>query len=359
MLKRKSVSISIAFVFLILASTGVLMYFKPYDKITSSIHTFFGLAFLLAAALHLKSNWVALKSYSREKKKGAKFPLTKPFVTIILIVSIFLVGLFSSLPPFTSLYEWGNGFRNEQLGKITKANEYELIQLPNALGEVEVEIEVKKGSAFQYPLFVVWAEDMEGNYLQTLYISRSIATSVFQYGKKTGNKWESAVVRRPEALPHWSHKRGVKSSDGYYLPLGGNQDDDLDGYTGATPQNDFLLNTRLHQRERTAVRIFLEVNQSYDWNEYYSQNRFLEDKIYSGSGKVGQPAVVYSAEVHLRGPKKSYFLEPVGHSHHSGKTGELFAYLTNITTALEIVDRIIVTVKNSSQSPSVKASMLD
>ena len=360
MLKRKSISISIAFAFIIIAATGVFMYLRPYDKVTSSIHTFFGLAFLLLAALHLKNNWVALKNYSKEKKKGARFSLTKPFVAISLIMSISLVGLFSSLPPFSSFYEWGNGFRNEQVGKTIKGSEFELIRLPNALGEIAVEVEVKKGPAFQYPLFVIWAEDMEGNYLQTLYVSRSIATSVFQYGKKAGDQWEPAVVRRPEALPRWSHKRGVKSVDGYYLPVGGNQDDDLDGYTGATPFNDFMLNTKLQQREKPAVRIFLEVNQSYDWNEYYNQNRFPGDEVYSGSGKVGQPAIVYSAEIFLKeGSKQSYFLEPVGHSHHSGETGELFADLSNISTALEIVDRVIITIRSDSQTSRVKASMLD
>jgi hypothetical protein len=36
---------------------------------------------------------------------------------------------------------------------------------------------------------------------------------------------------------------------------------------------------------------------------------------------------------------------PVGHSHYSGKTGEIFPDLSTLTTALRIADSIIVRVK--------------
>jgi hypothetical protein len=343
--KRKLVSIAIAFAFLILAATGVLMYIFPYEQLTASIHTFFGMAFILVAGLHLKSNWMALKNYSREKKKEAALPFTKAFMAVVLVALLLLTGLYAEFPPVSSVYAWGNAFRNEQLGKSTQMNEYEHIQLQQALGDAAVAIEVKKGAAFQYPLFAVWAEDLEGNYVQTLYVSRSIATSVFKYGKKEGEQWEPAVLRRPEALPRWSHKRGIQAADGYHLPSGGTADVDLDGYSGATPHNNFIVSSKLQQKSLETVRIFFEVNQSYDWNEYYSKDRFPEDTIYSGSGKVGQPALVYTTVVDLkRAGKKDYLLEPLGHSHHSGATGELFPDFTNITTALEIVDRIILTV---------------
>ena len=183
---------------------------------------------------------------------------------------------------------------------------------------------------------------------------------MFQYGTKTGDQWEPAVIRRPEALPRWSHKRGVKSADGYLVPGGGGQDSDLDGYTGATPHNNFIVNSKLQGRELAVVRIFLEVNQSYDWNDYYSKDRFPDDKIYTGSGKVGQPALVYAADIDLkREGRKSYFLEPVGHSHHSGETGELFTDLSNITTALEIIDRIIVTIDRNGQTSGDSILALD
>ncbi len=91
----------------------------------------------------------------------------------------------------------------------------------------------------------------------------------------------------------------------------------------------------------------VEINQSFDWNSYYSENKFSDDEIYSGSGKVGQPSLIYAAEI-----SKSEITSPVhkvmnliGHGHHSGKDGKLYTDLSRITTAKNIAERIILTLE--------------
>jgi len=39
----------------------------------------------------------------------------------------------------------------------------------------------------------------------------------------------------------------------------------------------------------------MEVNRTYDFNEYYSKTRFPDDAIYSGTGSSGQPSLIYKA----------------------------------------------------------------
>lgn len=345
---RKLVGVSIALTFFVLGVTGVIMYIIPYNKMVSSVHTLFGMVFIGATIFLKKNNWKVLKTYSAEGKSKSKFSFrpSKPFVIVATISSLILVGQLYALPPMNLIYLWGNSLRNSQQGKSSTNNEYELIELPDAVGKTNIVIEAKKGASFKYPLFAVWLENAEGEYLQTLYVSRSIATSVFQYGKKEGDTWVPAILHRPEALPRWSHKSSHKgtsteigSRDKKLLP-------DIDAFSGATPSTNFIVNSGIVQEQFSDVRIFFEVNQSYDWNAYYHKDRFPGDNIYSGSGKVGQPALIYSAEINLnKKGRKSYLLEPVGHSHHSGKTGELYPDLSNITTALEIIDRVIVTVQ--------------
>lgn len=346
MYTRKLIGISIALTFLVLGVTGIIMYIIPYSKIVSSVHTLFGIVFIGAAIFHLKNNWKVLKTYSTENKSKQSFKFSKPFYIITAISSLILVGQLYALPPMNLIYQWGNSLRNSQQGKSATNNEYEIIDLPEAVGETHLVIEAKKGPSFKYPLFAVWLENGEGDYLQTLYVSQSIATSVFKYGKKEGDQWLPAVLYRPEALPRWSHKSShngasseIKTDAKKLLP-------DIDAYSGATPTTNFIVNSGSNLEGSSDVRIFFEVNQSYDWNDYYHKDRFPEDSIYSGSGQVGQPALIYSAEIDLsiKG-RKSYILEPVGHSHHSGKTGELYPDLSNITTALEIIDRVIITVQ--------------
>jgi hypothetical protein len=43
--------------------------------------------------------------------------------------------------------------------------------------------------------------------------------------------------------------------------------------------------------------------------------------------------------------KDYYKMKPIGHSHYSGKTGELFTDLSTFTTALQIADSIVVRIR--------------
>lgn len=192
---------------------------------------------------------------------------------------------------------------------------------------------------------VIWVEDIDGNYIESLFVPKSIATSEYLNGKPDKNGiWKPAIVRRPESLPYWAHKRGIRASDGLYIPLG--KAYDIDAVSGATPTEDFIINSKAKLGKLKKFRILMEVNQSFNWNKYYSKDRFPNDSIYSGSGRVGQPAIVYAVDVDLDKIKtsKNYLFESIGHSHHSGKTGELFTDMLNITTALDIIDRGIVKV---------------
>jgi len=200
-------------------------------------------------------------------------------------------------------------------------------------------IDFKKGESFYYPLMAIWLEDTEGNYIQTLYVARSVATGVFKYGIQEKGKWVEGPKRAPQTLPYWAHKRGVKASDGLYVPEPANPVPDA--YTGATPTTGFILNSKADKELPEKFKVMLEINQNWDWNQYWTNSRYPDDQNYLMSA---QPAVVY--EVIADGVDDAmYTMKPVGHSHYSGKTGELFPDLTTLTTALTIADSIIVRIK--------------
>jgi hypothetical protein len=52
--------------------------------------------------------------------------------------------------------------------------------------------------------------------------------------------------------------------------------------------------------------------------------------------------LVYSVEVDTSNPNAEFELKPIGHSHPSGKTGELFQDLSGFTTSLEIAKKVTV-----------------
>jgi hypothetical protein len=203
-----------------------------------------------------------------------------------------------------------------------------------------ITVTLYKGQSFYFPLMSVWLEDENGNYIQTLFVARSIAKGFFLYGKQENNKWVPGAIREPQTLPYWAHKRGIKASDGLYVP---DQEHPVpDAYSGATPVTGFTLVSKADSTLPDKYRVMLEINQNWDWNEFWTNDKYPDDENYKMSC---QPALVYEAYIEGSSLKESYIMKPVGHSHYSGKTGELFPDLSTITTALHIADSIVVKVK--------------
>ncbi len=203
-----------------------------------------------------------------------------------------------------------------------------------------IEIEMIKGKSYNHPTFSIWIEDSSGKYIQTLFITQAIGQGIFNYGDKSGGKWKPGEVRRPAALPYWSNKRGIKNEYGTYEPTPKNRVPDA--YSGATPAGSFKLNSRTDNVLKGRVKLMFEVNQPWDWNEYWTNALYPEDAEYKTSC---QPAVVYSALIDLDQTGEKVVLQPVGHSHYSGKTGDLYPDLSTITTALHIAKEVAVTIK--------------
>ncbi len=204
----------------------------------------------------------------------------------------------------------------------------------------EIVIDLRRGESFYYPLFAIWIEDNQGKYIQTLYVAKSVATGIYKYAKPDGRKWTAAEKRAPQTLPYWAHKRGIKASDGLYMPDSATPVPDA--YTGATPTTGFILISRADEVLPGRFKVMLEINQNWDWNDYWTNDKYPEDDNYKMSC---QPALIYEVDIDLGSLKESYRMKPAGHSHYSGKTGELFTDLSTLTTALQIADSIIVRIK--------------
>ncbi len=199
-----------------------------------------------------------------------------------------------------------------------------------------------KGKAHNHPLMAIWIEDLDGNYVQTVFIAESIGKGVFRHGDPSEGRWMPGPVRRPAALPYWGHQRGVKAYDGYYIPT---QDDPMpDGITGPTPKANFVVSAQVPERQMRQFRVLFEINQSWDWNEYWTNERFSGDMHYMSSS---QPALVYEAVIDLDSDQNEYELNAIGHSHWSGQNGNLYDNLGTITTALDITESVKVRITDN------------
>jgi hypothetical protein len=195
----------------------------------------------------------------------------------------------------------------------------------------------EKGESINHPLMALWIEDTSGNYLQTLYVAESIAKGIYGHGDKSTGKWLPGPIRRPATLPVWSHSRGIKEDDGFYIPTVNTPLPDA--ITGATPPGDFIAICRLSQNIPPVFDVYFEINQSWDWNEYWTNDKFPDDEDYKTSC---QPALVYKARIDQSVSSAPVDLTLIGHSHYSGKDGEIYKDLSTITTAKNITKKVCV-----------------
>ncbi|OIP82680.1 MAG: hypothetical protein AUK44_07125 [Porphyromonadaceae bacterium CG2_30_38_12] len=203
-----------------------------------------------------------------------------------------------------------------------------------------LQLKFEKGTAHNHPLFAVWLADDQGKYIQTLYVSETIGKGIFKRGSRSTGRWMPGEIQRPATLPYWFFQRNVRNEKGTLLPTPTNPV--VDAYTGATPQASFFLNLKTEKPLDGRYQIMMEINQSWDWNEYWYNDKFPGDKDYKTSS---QPALVYSATIKSDNKGIEIKLKPIGHSHYSGKDGSLNADVSTLTTALQIAKNMTVKIQ--------------
>ncbi|HET7733579.1 MAG TPA: hypothetical protein VFK73_07050 [Paludibacter sp.] len=198
-------------------------------------------------------------------------------------------------------------------------------------------IQFEKGKEHNHPLFAIWLADENGKFIQTLYVSESIGKGVFKRASRKTGQWQAGEILRPASLPYWAHQRGIKNEFGTYLPTP--KQPEVDAYTGATPTASFILHLKTMKQLAGKYKVMLELNQTWDWNEFWTNDMYPAEKEYRTSC---QPALVYEADIDTNNPSAEMTLKPIGHSHYSGADGSLTADLSTITTALKIAKKITV-----------------
>jgi hypothetical protein len=219
---------------------------------------------------------------------------------------------------------------SSQRGGGAAAAEPELLFANRDAAGLLLEVEFRKGPAHNHPLMAVWIEDTAGNYIETLYVAASIGTGIFGHGRVTAGHWEPGPVKRPAALPYWWHKYGGLPDVDNPVP---------DAITGPTPTGDFRLQAVSTAMLPDVFYVLLEVNQSWDWNEYWTNTRYPGNADYMSSS---QPALVYAARLEKGGETAVYEMKLIGHSHYAGADGELYRDISTFTTAKNIAAAIRV-----------------
>lgn len=122
MKSKNLVSLSVAVVFLVLAVTGLLIYFGQGSHIVDHTHAWFGILFVAAALFHIINNWASLKGYTKNRRTGG---IQKEFVAPAIFAAIFAAGIGFNIPVFDKLANAGKNLmrgdkpRRESMPQVT------------------------------------------------------------------------------------------------------------------------------------------------------------------------------------------------------------------------------------------------
>ncbi|GAK54768.1 hypothetical protein U27_01598 [Candidatus Vecturithrix granuli] len=181
------------------------------------------------------------------------------------------------------------------------------------------------------PQIAVWIEDLHGNYLDTLYVTQKFAKQ--EWGGVRGQDKDKTF--RSSSLPYWNHKRMEQglASPTKNAPL-------PDAVTAASPtqKQAFSIVTKANT-DLTEIAVLMEVNNSFDENEHYSNKPKEAAAEYNG-----QPAVIYRAMVNLAQPG-TYAMQLIGHASWTGETDDLIEDLSTLTSAVCIIEKAVVIVE--------------
>ncbi|HOJ64752.1 MAG TPA: hypothetical protein PLE45_10065 [Spirochaetota bacterium] len=166
------------------------------------------------------------------------------------------------------------------------------------------------------PQIAFWLESEDETYKKTIYITKRFAKQEWQ-----GAIYDKNKTFREYALPLWGKK--FKEN----LPTKNNPLSD--SITMASPTKDTKVKFSLPS-DKTVI-LFLEVNNSFDYNEFYP-----EDRLYNG-----QPSLVYTAKIQPDFKGKVELIL----TYKTDLQGNLSKNLNDITTAKEILKRVEVEVE--------------
>jgi hypothetical protein len=178
------------------------------------------------------------------------------------------------------------------------------------------------------PQMAIWIEGVDGAFVDTIFVTARAAKASWYGGKG---------IRRPEALPLWSHARGLATPDGLYMP---DRAHPLpDAISGATPTSAFSRTwTPPPGFKAGRYRIRVELNSSFDWNESYPDKLPKTDPRWTEAN--GQPSILWEAEIELGGAASKAALQPVGTGSLRGDSGALTPGLDGLTSARELAKSI-------------------
>jgi hypothetical protein len=177
------------------------------------------------------------------------------------------------------------------------------------------------------PQIAIWIEKQDNTYVKTLFVSQRAGKKNWIFGPEEG---------RPESLPVWYHTAGLSAAKTGKTDTAETAKADTDAVTAATPAGKTQIRESTGLPAGDTYVIKIEVNHSFDYNEYWPKSAVRGSPAYSGVN--GQPSVIYTAILNTRTDTVDVSFTPSGTGSIDGSDGTVHNNLNTLTSALSIIE---------------------
>ncbi|CAH0994671.1 hypothetical protein EMA8858_00783 [Emticicia aquatica] len=220
MKKKNIISLSVAFAFLALSITGVLLYIKQKAHAVEMTHTIFGLIFVGFAIFHIVNNWSSITGYSKERKSG-KFQ--KEFIIAGIAFLVILAGAITEL--LEPVAEAGRIFAGKRPPRPEQLT-FSEVKTNNDVKGTALTILLEKTKETELPVTAIWVEDSAHNFVENLFVPAKIAAIPADEEEAREGHFDISDFKA-ETLTVWSGKAKVKTAN----------------FEQETPHDNFVLKT--------------------------------------------------------------------------------------------------------------------
>lgn len=314
-MRRQTISLLIAMLFVTLAVTGIMGFFLPFDLLTVSVHSLTGFVFITAIAFHIKNNFRQIRNYFS----------TRTALVLLLFVTGFIAIILYQPAPIKAILSLSRNKGPELVLDHFEIQGDRMTYNYAPAPHYQMQLDLKGGPAFNPdhpPYIAIWIENKSGYHIKSLYHS------------------EQAGYEK--LLPYWHHKRAKYIENKLINEKKQNdtESDDLDALSSATDNYSFDPKDYIVPEDpakESPYRVVIEINMPSDANEHY------ED----------QPSLVYRVEVDNKDPRSYQVLEIVGFPKSEIVDGEteweLYYADETITTARDLYDSALLQIDRKSR----------
>lgn len=334
------------FAFPVLAVTGAMRFFRPFDLTVTRVHIVFGALIVVLVALHLAARLSYFGRSLRSRRNDNSSFVKRMRVAFIpfLVCFYLMVAAIWDFWPASGMLAQGFEAKNSRVifrpdSEVAVRESLDSTEIKRrAPEESSLTIELEWGPAFETnsrflepfqaaPTQVaVWAESSNGTLIETFFVSEESAYSEHA-------EWAGRVRQRVEILPIWRRR--------FTMVSGVEPDGEIDAFSGATPEHSFSIENYLSE-DPEGFYVCVEVNAPRDANDSFNSNQAEDSEGYTPPG-IGQPSVYYSAFVDPSSEKRYYLLDLVGHGEGGGQSeGGVYYGVEGLTSAKRIVEKILV-----------------